>query len=404
MVYVFFIVATFAIVTHLVAYLSVLRIRRRPLRSARTLPSVSILKPLKGLDDQLETNLESFFRLDAPNTELIFCAADPDEPALEVVRQLQARYPEVPSRIVVGEEAVGLNPKVRVLARGTRFARGEVLVVSDSNVRVRPSFLRETLAELEAPEVAVVSNLVAGVGERTLGASLENLQLNGFITPAICLGLTLRLPPCVVGKSMTIRRADLEAIGGWSSLGGVLAEDYVLGRRLSERGRRAIISSHVVETVNEHWSLGRFIERHDRWLKMRWRINPVALFFEVGVNVTLWALAAVLVTGGAAPVLATAGLYILGRSVLDATATAALRPGRALSPSQLIVVPARDLALAALWLHARFSRTIRWRGGQRLLIGRNSLLSTADSTAPTAPALGLPDSSTEPLLSPIARR
>lgn len=402
----FYIVAVFALLTHIAAAISTwLMLKRKPRRAVET-PFVSILKPMRGLDDQLEKNLISFFELDYPNFELILCSAEADDPSLEVARRLIKQYPDVASTLVIGAADIGLNPKVKVLANATPHARGELLLVSDSNVRVRPEYLSETVVELEDPSVAVVSNLVAGVEEKTVGATLENLQLNGFIEPAICLGIALRIPPCVVGKSMLIRRSDLQASGGWESLGGVLAEDFVLGRRLSDRGRRAVICPHVVETVNERWSFGRFTERHDRWLKMRWRINAVALFFELAANVTLWSLLAVLASGFSSWALLASGLMIAARCGLDVFTAKLLRPSGSFSLPRALFVPLRDLCLAAFWIHARFSRSIRWREGQRLIIGEHSKLSLPPSEAPAeaSPALSISESTHDPALSSAIRR
>jgi ceramide glucosyltransferase len=397
--------AVVAVVMHLVATTALVAVLRRRPRRAVQRRRVSILKPLKGLDDQLEENLESFFQLDHPDFELVFCAADPRDPALEVVERLRVREPHVRVRVVVGSAPAGLNPKVKVLARATEHARGDVLVVSDSNVRVAPSFLAETLSELDDPDVAIVSNLVSGVGERSIGATLENLQLDGFIAPAICLGLTLRATPCVVGKSMTIVRADLEAIGGWAALGDVLAEDYVLGHLLLERGRRAAICPHVVETVNERWTIGRFLERHGRWLKMRWRINPWALFVELASNVTLWSVLAAVASLGSPAILAAAAGLIACRTALDAVAVTHLR-GHRPGWTALLLVPVRDLILAALWVLGIFSGTIRWRGGRTLVVGRKSRLSlppgeveaVASPRAPEREAVAAPSASSRAVL------
>lgn len=405
MEYVIFALAAFALVAHLVAAIATLLVSRRPPSQTTQFPSVSILKPLKGIDDRLEENLSSFFQLDYPSYELVFCAPNRREPALRIVEALRSLHPHVRSRVIVGEAGVGLNPKVRVLAHATRFVHGELLVVSDSNVRVTPPYLSETLAEFSDEDVSVVSNLVAGVGERSLGATLENLQLNGFIAPAICLGLVVNLTsPCVVGKSMVIRRSDLESVGGWKSLANVLAEDYLLGQRLGALGRKAVISPHRVETVNEHWSLGRFLERHDRWLKMRWRINPYALLFEKCSNVTFWAVLAAAIAGLAPKALIAAALLVLGRTALDAIVTTNLRH-RIPPLYQLALVPLRDMILAVLWFHSRWSSSIRWRGGQRLVVGRLSQLSLpspADAEASAAP-VALPDASAEPLTTAIRR-
>ena len=144
-------------------------------------PPVTIFKPLKGLDEELELNLRSFFQLDYPCYQLLFCVADANDPAIEVVQKLQREFPGHDSQLIVGCPAFGLNPKVESLAAMDRHRKHDVILISDSNVRVRPSYLRETACYLAEPGVGLVTNLFAGVGEVHASAVLENLQLNGFI-------------------------------------------------------------------------------------------------------------------------------------------------------------------------------------------------------------------------------
>ena len=144
-------------------------------------PPVTIFKPLKGLDEELEENLRSFFQLDYPCYQLLFCVADADDPAIAVVRKLLGEFPDHDAQLVVGCPAFGLNPKVESLAAMDRHRKHDVILISDSNVRARPSYLRETACYLAEPGVGLVTNLFAGVGEVHPGAVLENLQLNGFI-------------------------------------------------------------------------------------------------------------------------------------------------------------------------------------------------------------------------------
>ena len=109
-------------------------------------PPVTIFKPLKGLDEELEENLRSFFQLDYPVYQLLFGVADADDPAIEVVQKLLGEYPDHDAQLVVGCPAFGLNPKVENLAAMDRHRKHDVILISDSNVRVRPSYLRETAA------------------------------------------------------------------------------------------------------------------------------------------------------------------------------------------------------------------------------------------------------------------
>ena len=155
--------------------------------ASATPPPVTVFKPLKGLDEELEENLRSFFRLDYPVYQLIFGVADEHDPAIEVVRSLMAEFPEHDARLVVGCPAFGLNPKVANLASMDRYRKHDVILISDSNVRVRPSYLRETACYLTEPGVGLVTNLFAGVGDAYSGATMENLQLNGYIAGGMAL-------------------------------------------------------------------------------------------------------------------------------------------------------------------------------------------------------------------------
>src|SRR4051812_14251752 len=137
-------------------------------------PPVTIFKPLKGLDEGLEENLRSFFLLHYPEYQLLFCVADVDDPAIAVVRKLQQEFPGRDSQLIVGCPAFGLNPKVESLAAMDRHRKHGVILISDSNVRARPSYLRETACYLAEPGVGLVSNVFVGVGEAHPGAVMEN--------------------------------------------------------------------------------------------------------------------------------------------------------------------------------------------------------------------------------------
>src|SRR5271165_1611084 len=158
---------------------------RRPAAVDRA-PRVSILKPLAGHDDDLEANLESFARLDYPSFELLLGIASLTDPVYQVARHFVASHANQVGfsvRIVVTDPDVAINPKVAQLVGLERAATGDVYVISDSNVRVRPDYLWSLVAELADERVGLVTSLFGGNGERTLGAALENLQLCAAVAP-----------------------------------------------------------------------------------------------------------------------------------------------------------------------------------------------------------------------------
>jgi ceramide glucosyltransferase len=336
-------------------------------------PPVTIFKPLKGMDEGLEENLRSFFHLDYPVYQLIFGVADSDDPAIEVVRGLQAEYPDHDTKLVVGTPAFGLNPKVENLAAMYRHRKHDVILISDSNVRVRPSYLRETACYLAEPGVGLVSNLFAGVGESYTSAAMENLQLNGFIAGAVAGAAVMRIT-CVVGKSMLMPVAALEAIGGLAAVRNLLAEDQAIGVRVRQAGYAIRLSHHVIDNVNCRRSLRWFLNRHSRWYKIQRQMAPPAFLAEPAANLAtvglVWAFS------GESGIAWGGLLLLVGLGIVrDAVQTRWMR-GSFPKLRHLLYSPIKDILLLSVWFDAIFDRRVRWRG-HRFLIGRMTRLRRA---------------------------
>jgi ceramide glucosyltransferase len=336
-------------------------------------PAVSILKPLKGLDEELEANLRSFFELDYPTYEMIFGVADENDAAIPVVQKLLAEFPDHDARLVVGAPVFGLNPKVENLASMDRFRKHSVILISDSNVRVRPAYLRETSAYLAEPGVGLVTNLFAGVGETHAGATMENLQLNGFIAGGMALASVMRIT-CVVGKSMMMPAHVLEAIGGFARVRNLLAEDQVIGVLVRKAGYSIRLSHHVIDNVNRKRGFSWFLNRHSRWYKIRRQMALSTFLAEPMANLPtlglVWAFSgdSGIAWGG------LAGLVGLG-VVRDAIQTRWLG-GKFPELKNLLFSPIKDLLLLPLWFDAMVNSRVQWRG-HRFHVGRLTRLRAA---------------------------
>ena len=215
---------------------------RGPRRVPTRRPAISILKPLCGLDDRLAGNLLSFADLPYPSYEVLLGVRSANDAAYALAWMCARRWPHR-FRVVMQQGEPGLNPKVNQLVTLARHARHDILVVSDSNIRVQPDYLDDIAAHLEDPSVGLVTHPLVGDGEAEsdarLGAIADNLHLTGVITPGVVAAKLLAHKDYVIGKSMAMRRADLEALGGFEAVKNVLAEDFVLGRAVDRTAGQA---------------------------------------------------------------------------------------------------------------------------------------------------------------------
>jgi ceramide glucosyltransferase len=358
--------------------------------SATRHPPISILKPLCGLDDQLAANLRTFADLAYPDYEVVLGVCSQADPAYAVACATVRRWPRR-FRIAVQDGAPGLNPKVNQLMTLARRARHDILVISDSNARVERGYLDEIAAHLDDPSVGLVTHPIAGTGEADpgarLGAVADSLHLSGVITPSIVAAKLLCGKDYVVGKSMAMRRADVDALGGFASVKDVLAEDFVLGRAIVDRlGKRVVLARSPVTCVSVTRRLAGFVRRYARWNVMQRQCAGLPAYVALLLEnpVMLAALAAVVAPGAATLGLACAAGA--SRMATDALASRLLRR-RWFSPRALLLGGVKDLLCACAWAYGLASRTIEWRS-HRLTVLRGSRLRV--NTAQHVPAATKP--------------
>jgi ceramide glucosyltransferase len=269
-------------------------------------------------------------------------------------------HPFAPFRLVVGGDPrlERTNRKVARLVAAEGEARGGVIVISDSNVRVEPDDVSRTLAAFRDPAVGCVSNLFTGQGSQSLGATIESLHLLSFVIPGSVIAAFGDVP-CVVGKSMAITRDALRAIGGFRAFTKVLAEDQAIGLAVREAGYRVTLSPVVVRNVVIHRTLRRALDRQIRWNKIRYAMSKCCytselLLFPLPLAI-LAALAGALAGVTAAPLLPVVALLLrITQVAMLARATGAR--------ASLPLVPLLDIVQFSAQFIPYFDDTITWRG------------------------------------------
>lgn len=338
------------------------RARRRAAPPADFAPPVSVLKPLRGLDREAYENLASFCRQDYPAYEILFCASDAADPAIPVVERLIRDFPGVPVRLLVGAEPIGANDRTNKVIRLVREARHDILVVANSNVRAAPDYLRRLAAAFADPQVGAASMVFRSDAPGTLVARLDAIgSCADFWTGALVAVWLEGGPKFFHGATVALRRASLEAIGGFEAVADHATEDYVLGRRLAERGCSVALLASPFTLVLADYSLRGYL-KHELLRHVRLRhIRPRGYFGMLFTHGLPWTILAAAVAPAAWVAAAYAGAYLALRyASLVVVGVGVL--GDATVRRWWWLAPLRDALAFAIWLGSYPVRRFRWRG------------------------------------------
>ena len=342
---------------------------------SREYPFVSLLKPVKNIDDDLAANLESFYRLDYPAYEVLFGVDDLQDPCVPILRALQARHPRIRTRIVASGRPPFENPKVHKLALLESKGRGELFWATDSNVRVVPDTLRRLVDEYLAHDAKVVFSPIRGSFSRSFGSLMENMSLSFFTSGSVIASWVLGRQPIIVGKSMLVEKAALETFGGFGYFKDYLAEDFLIGEAFKKSGFRVSTNCTWVTNVSQTATLKSFFKRLSRWAKLRYHLRRPVYIAEVLLNPIVVALAgwAALGRRGATVLAVTVAVKV----ALEYANFLFVNPEDSRRLRNHLLFPAavmvKDLVFFAVYLTPFFSRQVDWRGG-RMAIGKNTLI------------------------------
>jgi len=319
-----------------------------------------VLKPIYGLDKELAANLRSLCEQDYPDFQIVMAVQRRDDPALAILRRLAADYPERVTLVVEQSEPI-INGKVQNLVNALTVARNGILIISDSDVRVRPDYLSTIVSPLRDPDVAYVCTLYRAVAADRWFEKLELLSINADFVPGLLFSYWSKIAPFCLGASVAFRRRDLDAVGGMSDLSDYLVEDYELGRRLVGLGKRMVFVPHVVEILVGYPDLGRWWQHQVYWDQNTRAANPLGFFLTILTRAVPFAfLYAMIRDFDSASLAVLSGALAVRLSTSAAFARFYLRDREGLRA--LWLLPLRDLLALASWCIALAKRSFVWRG------------------------------------------
>jgi ceramide glucosyltransferase len=334
-------------------------------------PAVTVMKPVHGIEAGLEENLRSFCVQDYPDFHVVFGVHQADDPALGVIRRVAATAPERTTVVVGDGVAHCRNPKMANVAPMLAHARGDIFVISDSDMRVTPDYLDAVVAPFADARVGAVTARYRGEpADGTLASTLGAMCLTEQFAPSTLVADVIEPVKYMFGSTMAVRRDVLSAIGGIEALGNHLADDFALGRLVTDLGYRVAVASCVVVNVVAEPSLRALVEHELRWARTIRAIKPlnypaIVMTYPLPVALAYFALArdrrVALGLVAAAPLL---------RFAIRDAAHAAFGSER-LPPRRLI--PLRDAIGVLVWARGLCGRSVRWRG-QPLRVGESDRL------------------------------
>ncbi len=365
--YVVLAVAAIPFVYYLIALLSSWQFFRRGSAVSavnRTFtPPVSNLKPIRGLDPDAYENFASFCKQDYPDYEVVFCVGVEDDPAVPVLQRLKLEFPEQQIRVLFGSGGTGSNDKVVKLARLVSEARHEVVVISDSDVRVKPDYLRTVVAPLADPKVGAVTCFYVPIEDKTFTDNLQTIGMFSDFYAGILVARQLDGVKFALGPTIATTRTRLAGFGGYEAIKNRPADDLLVGRLIAEQGHEVELLPYAISTVADYGSMRDLFHKRLRWIVVMRHLRPwghLGLLLTQGLP---WSLMAVVIRPSAGVALGYLGAYSALRLAMTWMVGIWGLKQDALWKT-LALIPVWDALAFVIWLTSFTRNSIRWRDSE----------------------------------------
>ncbi|MGK7935767.1 MAG: bacteriohopanetetrol glucosamine biosynthesis glycosyltransferase HpnI [Xenococcaceae cyanobacterium] len=335
-------------------------------------PPVTVLKPVKGLEKDLKSNLRTIGLQDYPNYQVIYSVQDRADPALPMIQELQAELGSERVSVVISTVLAGANGKVNNLLGAIEEACHDIIVISDSDTHLRPDYLKTLVAPLSNPDVGCVCTLFKLTRAERWFEKMELLTINGDFIPSVIFAQVTGVSNACLGPSIAIRKSTLQELGGLEGLADYLVEDYELGRRVWTSGKKMVILPYVIDAVVDLASWRQWWNHQVYWEQNTYLARPGAFIATILIRAVPFAfLFAMLQVGN------PLGLLVLVSAIAIRLLTAritSLELQDAEGLRSLYLLPLRDIVSFIFWFLAFTQRTVVWRGVEFKLIGNGKMV------------------------------
>lgn len=366
------ILATIALGHLILAHIALFIFRRHHTTDRVDLPPVTILVPACGLVRELRRNLQSLLMQDYPQFQLIVGFRDKFDPAVKVARSVMADHPTKDHALVIHPRVWGDNYKCGNLGNMMEEAKHDWIVVIDSDMRVKPDYLRKVMGSFDNDKVGAVTCLYNARAGHGWASHLGSLYINDWFLPSVLVQKTLGKIRYCLGATMAFHRETLEEIGGFKDLSNYIADDYILGNRISSKGYEVCLAPCIVENIVDEHSFNDIFFHELRWARTIRSCQPIGYFFSMlshnPIALTL-------------PFFFAVGRTPMGWAALTSAVVlrvglheAVCRVSNKCNARGLVLIPFRDSMNWIIWACGLFGYSMKWKD-QNLMLQSNQQVS-----------------------------
>ena len=335
-------------------------------------PPVTVLKPIRGIEKNLKSNLHTITIQDWPEYQVIYSIQDPQDSALPILDELQAEVDNQKISVVIDNKQAGANGKVNNLLGAIAQARHQIIIISDSDTNLKPDYIKNIISPLSNPNVGAVCTLFKVKSAYRWFEKMELLTINADFIPSVIFAAVTGASNACLGPSIAISRSTLQELGGLESLADYLVEDYELGRRVWTSGKKMVLLPYTIDVTVDLKNWQEWWTHQVYWDQNTYLARPWPFIATILIRAVPFAILFAIVRMGDLLGLGVLG-FTLALRLFSAGIT--LKELKDVEGFQsLYLLPLRDTFGLIFWFLALTKRTVVWRGVKYKLVDNGKMV------------------------------